>query len=109
VATLPGVRQIEQVFARPDYWLCVTWTDGQRLNIDLSHDVTAAGVWQSLADPALFQDVRIAANKCAIEWPNPSDDEGEPMIDIDSEGLHWLAVNQIKSQVAESLVEKAAP
>jgi hypothetical protein len=104
-----AMKKIERVTARPDYKLTIMWTDGQQMNVDLSYDVKTSGVWQDLADPVLFQDVRVSDNKYAIEWPKPSDEDGEPLIDIDSDGLYWLAINQLLHPYIGGIMEKMNP
>lgn len=103
------MRKIERVVAKPDYKLSVMWTDGQQMNIDLSHDIKASGIWQNLADPEVFQEVRVAANEYAIEWPTPADDDGEPLIDIDSDGLYWLAINKLIGPHVAGIMENLSP
>jgi len=102
------MRKIERVVANPDYKLLVMWTDGQQMNIDLSSDIVASGVWRQLADPAVFSAVTVTSNGYAIEWPEPADDDGEPLIDIDSDGLYHMAISQLIGPHNDGVLERIA-
>lgn len=100
------LRKIEQVTARPDYKISVMWTDGAQVTIDLSNDVKGSGVWRALLDYTLFQKVRVAPSGYAIEWGAPADEDGEPLLDIDSEGIFWLAAQQMVGPQIAPLLER---
>jgi hypothetical protein len=92
-----GLRKIERVTAKRGYKLSVMWTDGQQLLVDFSTDIKGGRVWAPLADETLFSKARVSHDGHAVEWPEPADDDGEPRIDIDAEGLYRLAVQQLAS------------
>lgn len=98
---LPLPRKIRAVEATPGYRLAVAWEGGRPSVIDLSDMISRGGVFSALADEAAFSAVRVGEGGRVIEWPDPKDDLGHPVIEIDSialayrlqtqedAGMHW--------------------
>lgn len=102
------VRRIKSVEAKSAYRLSVSWERGQPIIIDLSDMVRRGGVFGHLADMAIFSAVRIGENNRTVEWPEPKDDLGYPVISIDADALYVKYRNQQDARkigVLDSLVK----
>jgi hypothetical protein len=82
------MRRIKAVEAKANYCLVVSWERGQPIVVDLSDMVRKGGVFARLADMNVFAGVRIGDNNRVVEWPEPKDDLGHPIVSIDAESLY---------------------
>jgi hypothetical protein len=89
-----ALRRLRSVEALSAHRLRVAWYDFPPMIVSLDEDVRRGGVFQSLRDEALFARVRIADDGYLIEWPEPADIEGKPVIDIDADALFALGLQQ---------------
>ena len=80
-----GIRTIE---VGPEYWLVVIFADGRQVDIDLGDVIRRDGPFQPLRDRRLFARVRTSADGQIIEWPEPSDQNGAPLLQIDIRSLY---------------------
>ncbi|MGO9743248.1 MAG: DUF2442 domain-containing protein [Roseiarcus sp.] len=92
--------RVVDVVALPDYRLDVTFRDGLRGVVDMSHLIHSpnAGVFAALADPTLFAAVRIELG--APTWP------GE--LDIAPDALHD-AIQRREDRLYSLDAERSAP
>jgi hypothetical protein len=102
---LPSPRKIRAVEARPGYRLAVAWDKGRSSIIDLSDMISRGGVFGALSDNSRFSAVRVGEGGRAIEWPDPTDDLGYPVIEIDSLALAYRLGTQ-ENAVMRSLAKK---
>ncbi len=84
---LPLLHKIKAVEARQGYRLSVVWDTGRQAVIDISDMISRGGVFAALSDKATFSAVRVGGGGRTIEWPEPADDMGYPVIEIDSTAL----------------------
>jgi hypothetical protein len=100
------LRQVESVTPLIPYRLAVVWRDGKSAIVDLTDDIKSGGVWSAIAPNEKFARVRVAERGRAIEWPDPRDDDGEALIDIDSEALYITAMRQMAEPVMQAILEQ---
>jgi hypothetical protein len=96
--------RIQMVEARPHYHLIVTYDKGQRIEVDLGDMVRRGGVFKTLQDERMFSRVRIGSVGDKVEWPEPKDDFGEPIVDIDAESLWYLHAGQQRLSAMQRLI-----
>lgn len=109
-----SVMKLKSVEAKPNHKVAVVWSAGQKATIDFSRTIQKGGVFAALSDFELFQKVRIGERNRTVEWPEPRDEFGYPIIDIDAESLFAMysaqkdaaLLQQIKS-IFKTLVTKA--
>ena len=89
-----ALRRIKSAEARPGFRLAVAWDRGAGVVIDFSDMIKKGGVFAPLADPNKFNAVRVGENRRVVEWPEPKDDLGYPVIEIDAESLIAKAQQQ---------------
>jgi hypothetical protein len=87
-------RFIRSLEAKPGYKLSLAWEGGPQATVDLTDMIQRGGVFEELRNEKLFSQVRISEDRRKIEWPEPQDQDGEPLIDIDAESLHYIATQQ---------------
>ena len=85
VVKTPRVKAIE---ARPGYWLAITYADGCEILVDLSDVIRRGGAFEPLQNERLFSQVAASPLGDRIEWPEPMDERGEPLICIDAASLY---------------------
>jgi hypothetical protein len=90
----PALRRIKSAEARPGRRLAVAWDRGASVVIDFSDMIEKGGVFAPLADASTFNAVRVGENRRVVEWPEPKDDLGYPIIEIDAESLIAKAQQQ---------------
>jgi hypothetical protein len=56
--------------------------------------VRAGRIFTPLQDEAVFNRVRIGEGGRVVEWPEPADDDGNALIDIDAEALYRMGLQQ---------------
>jgi hypothetical protein len=95
------LHPIDRIEPRPGYRVLVSWRAGGQSLVDFSDDVAHGQVWQPLRDEALFANVRLVNNGTVIEWPEPKRHNGEPEIDVDADGLWYMALEQNAAIAAE--------
>ena len=95
--TLPRIKSVEP---RSNFKLAVSWDKGPRSVIDFSQDIEN-GIFSALKDPKLFERVRIGERSRTVEWPEPKDDLGYPIIEIDAESLAAMALDQRNIELVE--------
>jgi hypothetical protein len=93
-------RFLRSVEAKPGFRLVVTSEDGDAVLLDFNAVLRRGGVFKSLRDEALFRRVRLGERHRTIEWPEPADPDGAPLIDIDAESLFMMAAEQRVSPAA---------
>jgi hypothetical protein len=99
-AALPTLRAIEP---KPGFRLTITWARGAQNTVDFRDTIQRGGVFAALADEKLFTRVRMTADRRKIEWPDPCDEFGEPVIDIDAESLLVMARIQSRDSAMQRL------
>ena len=104
------LRRIAGVQARPGYRLALTWerSPAPPVIIDLSDMISLGGVFKELSDHSKFAAVTIGENKRIVQWPEPKDDLGHPVIEIDADSLFEKYREQRNDGLAKSLVEAVA-
>src|SRR6185437_323443 len=95
-AAIPTLRSVE---AKPGFRLAVTWDRGTQSTIDFTDTIKRGGVFARLDNERFFNAVRMSANRRKIEWPEPRDAFGEPLIDIDAESLLVMARQQTNASL----------
>jgi hypothetical protein len=98
VAMTDAPRFIRSVEAKPGYKLTITWERGPQTTLDMTEMVQRGGVFEALKNEKVFMEVRLVGNRRKIEWPEPRDEDGEPIIDIDGESLFHIATEQASQQ-----------
>ena len=98
-----SLRKIRSVEAKSGYRLAISWERGQKTTVDLSDMINKGGVFSELSDATKFAAVRVGENSTIVEWPEPVDDLGYPLISIDGEALHEKAVFQNMRDVATAV------
>jgi len=88
------MRRIKSVEPKPGYRLVVTWDDVAPLVVSFVEQVKLGRIFTPLADEGIFARVRVASDRRTVEWPEPTDDDGEPLIDVDAETLLSMALEQ---------------
>jgi hypothetical protein len=76
---------IRGVEVEPSFTLRLTFADGARGVIRLADAIRHGGVFERLADPVVFAQVRIGDRGRCLEWPG--------MIDLCADAL-WLEIQQ---------------
>jgi hypothetical protein len=99
----PTPRKILSVEARPGYRLVLGWGGGRQAIVDLSDMISRGGVFAPLSDQNKFAAVRVGEKGRLIEWPEPKDDLGYPMIEIDSAALIYKVQQQLDSTLLDTV------
>jgi hypothetical protein len=89
-----AMKKIEAIEPRKGYRIAITWEDNGQMILSLAEDIRRGGVFEALRDERLFAKVRIGQRRRSIEWPEPKDENGEPIIGIDADALFQLAGQQ---------------
>jgi hypothetical protein len=92
---------IQRIAPQPGYRLLIHWKAGGNAIVDFSDDVAHGPIWEPLRDERLFAQVRLVKRGRVIEWPEPVRHNGEPAIDIDADGLWYMAQAQNTAIAAE--------
>jgi len=66
----------------------ITYADGCEITVDLSDVVHRGGAFKPLQDERLFSLAKPSPGGDGIEWPEPKDEHGEPLISIDAESIY---------------------
>jgi hypothetical protein len=90
---MSAVRKIKSVEAKPNYVLSILWERGET-QVDLSEFIKRGGVFAPLSDFSKFERVRLTEIKTGVEWPQPADEDGYPIISIDAEALFIMSIAQ---------------
>ena len=88
------LRKIGSVAVQGGFRLAIGWSEGAKTVVDLADAIEQGGVFSPLSDAALFSKVRVGERGRTIEWPEPTDGSGEPLIEIDAEALMAMAMTQ---------------
>jgi len=96
--------RIRAVEARADYRLVVQYETGENIDISLGGAIRQGGVFEPLRDQRLFSRVRIGEARDKVEWPEPKDKFGEPMVDVDAESLWYMHADQQHMTAFQRLV-----
>ncbi|MDQ2801907.1 MAG: DUF2442 domain-containing protein [Pseudomonadota bacterium] len=96
-------RRIRSVEARPGYRLAVSWDQGRTGVVDLSDMISRGGVFAELADKQKFARVRIGENSRVVEWPEPEDELGYPIIEVDADALFVKLHEQQETTLAAAM------
>lgn len=99
----PAFPTIRSVSAQPDYKLSVTWDRGSRATIDFKKVIEEGGVFASLKNIDVFNKVKLGERNRTIVWPEPADDLGYPIIDIDAESLAAMSSEQGKESLFNAI------
>ena len=84
-------RRIRSATPRSGYQLTIVWDDGNEATVDFAPAIDRGGVFAPLHDQEKFARLRIDVRGRKIFWPEPIDLNGDPVIDIDADGLHAMA------------------
>jgi hypothetical protein len=99
----PPFRKILSVEERPGYRLMLGWGGGRESIVDLSDMISRGGVFAALSDRDKFAAVRVGEKGRLIEWPEPKDDLGDPMIEIDTAALAYKIREQHDSTLLDTV------
>jgi hypothetical protein len=95
--------------------LVLGWVGGRQSVVDLSDMISRGGVFATLSDKDKFAAVRVGEKGVLIDWPEPKDDLGYPIIEIDSPALvdkvaqqHDATLLDTVRQALETLGRKAS-
>jgi hypothetical protein len=99
----PPFRKILSVEARPGYRLALGWGGGRESIVDLSDMISRGGVFSALSDKDKFAAVQVGEKGRLVQWPEPKDDLGHPMIEIDSAALAYKIHQQFDSNLLETV------
>ena len=95
-------RWLSSVEPQPDYRLRVTWKDGPTYTFDFRKIFGSGPAFEALLrDEALFRKVRIDEWGRTIEWPEPADEHGDPLIDFGAESLLRIALSEKNAEAGE--------
>ncbi len=97
-------RFIRSVEAKPGYKLSIAWERGPQTTVDMTDMIQKGGVFEALRNEKVFQQVRLSETRRKVEWPEPRDEDGDPLIDIDAESLFYIANGQRSNQFFNRLV-----
>jgi len=95
------IRKIKTVEVKPNYALAIFWERGVSV-VDLSDFIKRGGVFAPLSDLSKFELVRLTETKTGIEWPQPADEDGYPIVSIDAEALFAMSVSQANARKVKS-------
>ena len=87
----------------------MAWDRGQASLVDLSDMISKGGVFAELSDQATFSAVRVGENDRVVEWPEPRDESGNPVIGIDADALFEKAKSQRMESLAVGVVKLVSP
>jgi Protein of unknown function (DUF2442) len=97
-------RFIRSVEPKPGYRLAIAWERGPQTTVDMTDLIQKGGVFEALRNEKVFMQVHLSENRRKIEWPEPRDEDGEPIIDIDAESLFYIATEQRSNQLFNRLI-----
>ena len=100
---VPAFRKILSVEAKPGYRLALVWGGGRQSIVDLSDMISRGGVFAALSDKDKFAAARVGEKGRLVEWPEPKDDFGYPMIEIDSAALIYKYQQQRDSSLLDTV------
>ncbi len=103
MSNFPAFRKIVSVEARPGYRLAIGWGGNRHSVVDLSDMISRGGVFAALSDKDKFAAVRVGEKGRLIEWPEPADDLGHPVVEIDSSALIYKMSEQHDSALLETV------
>lgn len=76
--------RIATAFAKPDFTVSITWSDGVAAIVDLASAIAKGPVFAPLRDPVYFAaNMRIAGDRLGLEWPG--------RVDFSADGLRFRA------------------
>lgn len=87
-------KRVTAIEPRSGYKLMVTWEDAPAMLVSLADRVKGGRIFAPLADEHVFSRARIGEHGRIVEWPEPHDAEGHPLIDVDAETLLQIALQQ---------------
>lgn len=102
-AALLRLRAVEPM---PGFRLNVAWDQGEPAVVDLAPILDHGTVFLPIKDPALFERVRIGPRSRSVEWPEPTDEDGCPLLGLDAETLLTMAREQRALRYVGRLVEQ---
>jgi hypothetical protein len=88
------LRRITSVAPRPDYRLAISWDAGPSMIVSLGDLIEEGGVFEALRDKEKFSAVRVGERERAVVWPDPRDDHGYPIVEMDADALFERGMNQ---------------
>jgi hypothetical protein len=97
-------RLIRNIEPKSGYKVTIAWEGSPQSTVDLTDMIQKGGVFEALRNEKVFLEARVSENRRKIEWPEPADKEGEPLIDIDAESLHYLATQQRGVSLIDRLI-----
>ena len=95
------LHKIDRIEPQPGYRVLVHWRAGGTSVVDFSDDVANGPIWAPLRDEQLFAKVRLVNRGRVIEWPEPGHPNGWPTVDVDADGLWYMAQAQNAAIAAE--------
>jgi hypothetical protein len=99
-------RLIKAIEPKAGHRLVVTWDDAPPLVVSFADEVRRGRIFTPLTDEATFAKVRIGEGRRTIEWPDPHDYDGHPLIDVDAETLLTMALNQRSGNLFHRLLSQ---
>lgn len=97
------MRRLKSVAPKPGYRLSISWEKGGVTTVGLSPTISIGGVFSTLSDNTAFSKVRIGENQRTVEWPEPSDVDGYPIVTIDADALFCMAQDQESANLEGSM------
>jgi hypothetical protein len=82
------LRRIASVAPQSDYRLAIAWDSGPSMIVSLADLIKKGGVFEVLKDREKFSAARVDERQRVIEWPEPRNDQGYPLIEIDADALY---------------------
>jgi hypothetical protein len=95
------LHPIQRIAPQPGYRLAVHCREGGHAVVDFSDDVANGPVWWPLWDERLFAKVRLVKRGRVIAWPESRHPNGWPTVDVDADGLWYMAQAQNAAIAAE--------
>ena len=78
-------------------------------DVDLSDMVSKGGVFSSLSRREAFDAVRVGESNRSVEWPQPTDELGYPLVAIDADALYAKSLRQEEAMLATSMRKITEP
>lgn len=98
-----SLRRIKGIEAKPGYRLLISWFNGPQMSVDLSEMIRKGGTFTPLQNEKEFFRVTIGERNRVIAWPEPRDDQGYPMIEIDADALYVIGSQQKTTTMMQRL------
>jgi len=87
-------HRIARIEPLPGFRIRIWWQAGGEGITDFSDDLARFPIWEPVRDEAQFNTVRLEEGGRQIEWPEPVDQWGYPVLEVDADGLWHMAQEQ---------------